>query len=281
MRSRGNGDGIESLPLTIARGGLSIWPSLTELQTTFAERHNLPREIGWSPARRLKAGYFLPAEIYEATVAKHVFDGCAWVDVGGGHDLFPQHPDLAGRLASRCRSVVAIDPDPSVHDNRVATERYQCRLEEYTGDRRFHLATFRMVAEHIEDPGEVVRALRRLLLPGGITIVLTVNRWSPLSVVSRLVPFRLHHPVKRLFWGGDERDTFPVRYRMNTREALRRVFESEEFTETGFAYLDDLSTFGQMKWPNAVELALWSALRSARITYPENCLLGIYTSDAS
>ena len=245
----------------------------------FAGRHKLPRALGWSPARRQKAGYFLPAEIYEATVAKHVFDGCAWVDIGGGHDIFPQHPELATRLAARCRVVVAIDPDASVHDNRIATERVQSRFEDYVGEARFHLATFRMVAEHIERPSAVLRTLRTVMLPRAIAIVLTVNRWSPLSVISSAVPFSLHHPIKRLFWGGDERDTFPVQYRMNTRQALRDQFAEAGFTEIGFAYLDDLSTFGQKKWANAVELACWSVIRRAGGTYPENCLLGIYRYD--
>lgn len=269
----------ESVPFHVVSGDPSLWPSAADIREVFAERHKLPRELGWSPARRLNAGYFLPAEIYEATVAKHVSDGCAWVDVGGGHAIFPQNPDLAARLAARCRSVVAIDPDPSVHDNRFTTERYQSRFEDYAGERRFHLATLRMVAEHVDRPAEVARVLHRVLLPGGLVIVLTVNRWSPVSVISRVVPFGLHHPIKRLFWGGHERDTFPVHYRMNTRRALRMVFEGEGFTEAGFAYLDDLSTFGQFKWPNAIELGLWSVLRRAEVTYPENCLLGIYRCD--
>jgi SAM-dependent methyltransferase len=250
--------------------------STAELLEVFREKHRSPHSIGWGPRRRLNAGYFLPADIYEATVARHVFEGCAWIDVGGGHNIFPEHPSLATRLVSKCRVVAAVDPDPAVHENRFVTERHQCRIEDYPGERRFDLATLRMVVEHVDEPIRVVRALRALLRPGGTAIVFTVNRWSPLSVASRLIPFSLHHPIKRLFWGGEERDTFPVRYRMNTRRTLRRLFESEGFTESAFAYLDDLSTFGRAKSLNAIELAAWSLMHSAGMVYPENCLLGIY-----
>jgi SAM-dependent methyltransferase len=253
-----------------------LWPSQDDLQALFKDRYGLPRPIGWSPARRLEAGYFLPAEIYEATVVKQIFNGCAWLDVGGGHNIFPEHPALSQQLAAKCDAVVAIDPDPAVHENRFVTERHQCRIEEYQDERRFHVATFRMVAEHVEEPALVVRALRRLLGARGVAIVFTVNRWSPVSIAARVVPFRLHHPIKRLFWGGEERDTFPVRYRMNTRTALRQAFESEGFTEMAFAYLDDLSTFGSMKWGGAMELAVWRRLNQAGVGYPENCLLGVY-----
>jgi SAM-dependent methyltransferase len=257
------------------------WPSPADICCVFLDKHGSKGQLGWSPARRLKAGYYLPAEIYEATVAKHAFPGCTWIDVGGGHSLFPENRNLALTLAKRCTAVVAVDPDPAVHDNVAATETHRCIIEEYRGDRRFDLATFRMVVEHVVDPDRVVRALSELMRPGAAVIVLTVNRWSPISIASRLLPFALHHPIKRLFWGGEERDTFPVQYRMNTRAALRGVFQRRGFREIAFAYLDDLSTFGQFKRLGSWELAVWSRFAQAGIVYPENCLLGIYQLSTS
>jgi len=264
-----------------AAGGPSELPTLADLRQNFLEKHGASNGLAWSTARRLKAEYFLPADVYEATVAKHVDEGTAWLDVGGGHHIFPEHPRLARSLVSKCASVAAVDPDPTVLENDFVTERHQCLLEDFADGQRFDLATLRMLAEHVDQPARLVRALRALLRPDGKVIVLTVNRWSPVSILSRLVPFGLHHPIKRRFWGGDERDTFPVRYLMNTRATLRRLFEGAGFHESAFAYLDDLSTFGQFKWMGATELSLWSGLSRAGIVYPENCLLGIYRlSDA-
>ncbi len=107
-------------------------------------------------------------------------------------------------------------------------------------------------------------------------MVFTVNKRSPLSMLSWLIPFHLHHPIKKLFWGGEEKDTFPVYYRMNTRATLRRLFENADFSERAFACLDDLSTFGRFKSLNYFELLVWRGLHSVGITYPENCLLGVY-----
>jgi SAM-dependent methyltransferase len=254
----------------------SSWPSKQDLYQLFLEKYGSPEMVGWSPRRRLKAGYFLPTDIYEATVAKHVLPGCVWLDVGGGHSIFPDNPVLARRLVSECRSVVAVDPDPSVRENAFATESHQCRIEDYVDECRFNLATFRMVVEHMNEPNRVVRALRQLLLPGATAIVFTVNRWSPASIASKLIPFRLHHPIKRLLWRSQERDTFPIHYRMNTRAVLCRLFAAEGFTESMFTYLDDLSIFGRSKAFNAIEFAVWTTLRHAGIRYPENCLLGVY-----
>jgi len=138
-----------------------------------------------------------------------------------------------------------------------------------------------MVAEHVSDPIRVVEALKRLLRPGGKAIILTVNLWSPITVVSRFTPFGLHHPVKKLFWGGEEKDTFPVQYKMNTRKELRLLFEQQGFRESDFAYLDDLSTFGRFKHLNYVEIFAWRFFRGLRISYPENCLLGVYQKESA
>ena len=256
--------------------GDPIRPSDDELRGLFLDKYGASELVGWAPGRRLKAGYFLPVDIYEAVVTKHVFQGCAWLDVGGGRHIFPEHPKLARRLVSRCSRVAAVDPAPTVYDNAFVTERHQCPIESFVDERRFHLATFRMVVEHIENPARVLRRLRGLLVPGATVIVLTVNRWSPCSLVSRVVPFRLHHPLKHVFWGGDARDTFPTKYRLNTHAALHRAFDGEGFVESGFAYLDDLSLFGGFKSLNAVEIAAWRIFHRAGLTYPEHCLLAIY-----
>src|SRR4029079_10700199 len=118
-------------------------------------------------------------------------DGCAWLDVGGGHNVFPDNPRLAEALASRCSVLVAVDPSPNVTKNRFASERVQALIEDYRTDRSFDLVTMRMVVEHVDDPPAVAGAVARVLRPGGIAVVLTVNRSSPLTVMSRLVPFSL------------------------------------------------------------------------------------------
>ena len=251
-------------------------PAGSELEQLFLQKYGDPQRTGWAPRRRRRFGYALPADVYEALVSKLVTPGCRWIDVGGGHDVFPENPALARSLAARCSVLVAVDPSENVHRNEFAHERVQAFIEDYRTDRQFDLATLRMVVEHVDDPANVVRALNRLLRPGGRAVVLTVNLRSPITLVSRFTPFWLHHPIKSRVWGGSEEDTFPVRYRMNTRRALRRWFEQGGFREAEFAVLDDLSPFGGFRTVNLVELYAWKAMRTLGLPYPENCLLGVY-----
>ena len=247
-----------------------------DLYKLFLLKYGDPEETGWAPRRRLRFGYYQPADHYEALVNKLVSADTNWLDVGGGRDLFPNNRRLAQTLSERAHLLVGVDPSDNIESNTFLNERAKCLIEEYKTDHRFDLVTLRMVVEHVTNPSKVVQSVNRILRIGGMVVVFTVNLWSTVTVISRLLPFKLHYPIKKLFWGGEEKDTFPTVYKMNTRRRLRTVFGECGFEERYFAYLDDLSVFGRFKFLNYVELLAWRVLRRLRLRYPENCLLGIY-----
>jgi SAM-dependent methyltransferase len=251
-------------------------PSDEELRALVALKHGDVTKAGWGVRRRARFGYFTPDDHYEALLRRLVTTEARWLDVGGGGSVFPHNSALATELSQRCQLLVGVDPSPNIQTNPFVHERAQCLIEEYASAHRFDLITLRMVAEHVTDPPRVVAKLRDLLALGGLAVIYTVNRWSPLTLLSALTPHRLHHPLKRLFWGGDEKDTFPVAYRMNTRRTLRRLFEPAGFAEALFLRLDDLATFSQIRALNWIEFAAWRGLRILGIGYPESCLLGAY-----
>lgn len=234
------------------------------------------RNLGPGPQQRLQHRYFLPAEHYETLLNTLVTPQTRWLDVGGGRSMFPHNAPLAQMLTNRAAHLVAVDPSENVHDNHLADERHQCLLEDYQTNQRFDLATLRMVAEHVEQPDALLDRLSALLAPHGRVVVFTVHRWSPVTLLSRLLPFTWHHRLKKHFWGGQEADTFPTRYRMNTRRTLARQFAAAGFVEEHFAYLDDLSVLSQFSLGHRLELKLWRILQIVGLRYPECCLLGVY-----
>ncbi len=251
-------------------------PTPDELAELVALKHGDARFSSWAPRRRWRYGYFTPDDWYETLLRRLVSTSTRWLDVGGGRSLFPHNPRLAEELARRCQRLVGVDPSPNVDQNPYLHARTRCLIEDFVTEEIFDLVTMRMVAEHIADPSRVAERLSRLLAPGGLLVVYTVFRWSPLTVLSALTPHRWHYPLKRRLWGGEETDTFPVAYRWNTRSDLRRYLAPASFEEILFVYLDDLATFSQIRWLNWLELQLWRALRALRCRYPELCLLGVY-----
>jgi SAM-dependent methyltransferase len=247
-----------------------------DLDEIFHLRYGEESTLGPVPRLWLWFGYFPPDVFYEATVAQLVHQGTFWVDAGCGRDLFPDNPVLAQRLAARCGLLVGVDPDENLAANPFVHERVQSPIEDFQSEDTFTLVTLRMVAEHLVNPEKTIAALAGLTQPGGKVVVFTVNRWSPVSFWSGILPFGLHHPIKRLLWRTEERDTFPVAYRMNTRKQLAQLFEAQGFRESSFRYLDDCRTFFRFRWLHVVELALWRFVRAFGRSYPENCLLGVY-----
>lgn len=263
---RGLGDGPPAIPD----------PTRRDLLRIMRLRHGQLKGLGRGIRRQLRFGYFTPDEYYEALVDKLVKPGAYWLDVGCGRDVFPKNTRLAQRLASRCEFLMGVDPDRNVLDNRFVHDCACEPIESFHTDLRFDLITLRMVAEHLPDPDTTLARLAELTKPGGKVAVYTVNRWSPVSVAAYLTPHRLHHYVKYLLWRTEERDTFPVAYRMNTARQLNRVFARHGFGQVYFRVLDDCRTFARFHGLHFVELAARSGLHAAGLHYPENCLLGVY-----
>lgn len=248
----------------------------SDLFDVFRAKYGTPPNCGPKPQRRLDFGYFSPDDYYEATVEKLVTSGCNWLDVGSGRDVFPMNPELARKLADRAGCLVGVDPSPNIHENPFVHERFQGMIEQYQADRSFDLITLRMVAEHISNPVVAVAKMAELLKPGGTLVVYTINLWTPIALAAWLIPFQLHHPIKKLFWFTQKQDTFPVSYRMNTRSSLSRIMTKEGLKEDAFLYLDDCRTLFRFEKLHYAELRLWKIFRALGVTYPENCLLGIY-----
>ena len=246
------------------------------LTDVFRLKYGDLESTGPNPRLWNRYGYFLPDEYYEAMVAKLVSEETLWLDVGCGRDIFPNNRALAELLAERCVRLVGLDPDANVEDNCFVHERVRGTLNDYRPRQGFDLVTLRMVAEHLTDAQAAVAALARLTKPGGKVIIYTVHKWSPAAILARVVPFRLHHPVKKVLWQTEERDTFPVAYQMNTRRRLARLFAEGGFQESYFAYLDDCRSFARFRALHRLELSLWRLLRRVGLRYPEACLLGVY-----
>ncbi len=253
-------------------------------QTTIAQqlpgllriKYGAPAEMGWSPRLRARFGYCSPDDWYEAAVFSLVDSSTTWLDVGCGRGVFPFNPAGAAVLARRCHLLAGIDPSDNIDDNPILHERAKCTLEDYRSSRRFDLVTLRMVAEHITDPEAAVAALARLTRPGGRVLIYTVEKWSPVTVVSSLTPLSVHHKLKRTLWNTEERDTFPTAYLMNTRRALRKLFEGVGFREESFRHLDDCRSLSRWWLTQAIELLAWKALNAVGLRYPEACILASY-----
>lgn len=260
-----------------AEAETDLVPTRQDLERLFLIKYGDLESCGWSPRMRHRFGYFNPDDQYEALVDRLIGEQTVWLDAGCGRFLFPSNAPLAKLLSDRCAYLVGVDPDDTLDENPYVDERAKALIDDFETDRKFDLVTLRMVAEHVAEPDVTVESLARLTRPGGRVVIFTIYRWSPVPLLTDIVPFGLHHPVKKLLWKTEAKDTFPVMNRMNTRGALRRVFERHGFVESSFRYVDDCRTFANSPTLQWLELGTRRLLRTFGLHYPEVCLLAVYT----
>ncbi|MBO0768211.1 MAG: class I SAM-dependent methyltransferase [Solirubrobacterales bacterium] len=135
-------------------------------------------------------------------------------------------------LRGRCARVIGIDVDPAAATNQFVDEFRMIGqdLRWPVDDTSVDLAVADFVVEHIAEPDHFFSEAARVIRPGGVLCIRTVNANSYLGLASRLVPARLHARVLgRLQPRRHAEDVFPTVYRANTVKTLRGLLERHGF----------------------------------------------------
>ncbi len=182
-------------------------------QNTYRERYRASR-LDWRPA----------TEVYAAAVRRHVCPGVRMLDLGCGRG------GLVEQLEAADREVIGVDPDRrSLAEHRLSTEAMP-RAAAWMAQLPFPRCSFDLliaswVLEHLEHPAAVFAEMARVLRPGGRLVVLTPNRWHPVTLANRLLAWstRLQGQLISRLYGRAEWDTFAVHYRANSVGCLRHL----------------------------------------------------------
>jgi hypothetical protein len=100
-----------------------------------------------------------------------------------------------------------------------------------------------------------------------------------MSMVAAVTPFSLHHRMKQILWGGEERDTFPTAYKLNTSTDVEKHCTANGLRRILFRYLDDCRITGEFRVLNYGELTMRRVFAAVGIRYPESCILAVYVKD--
>jgi ubiquinone/menaquinone biosynthesis C-methylase UbiE len=166
--------------------------------------------------------------LYRQLIAKYLRPGQRLLDAGCGRYM------KFCREFSSVAQVIGIDIENSLEtDNRRNPFGIRGDLAQLPfGPNSFDVIISRSVIEHLADPPQVFLEFARVLKPGGVTIVITPNKYDYVSVIAAITPYWVHRRLVSRIFQVPEDDVFPTRYRANTRSAIRKAFRSAGMHET-------------------------------------------------
>jgi len=163
--------------------------------------------------------------------------GVRWLDLGCGHQLFPdwmpnaQSTQLA--LVNRSAVVVGVDA-ADLRPHSAGLRKMAADVEQLPfRDETFSLVTANMVVEHVRNPERLLREVRRVLLPGGVFLFHTPNAKYFEVAIARHIPAPVMRGIASFLDGRGGEDIFPAHYRLNKARDIRR-FATESGLITSF-----------------------------------------------
>lgn len=157
-------------------------------------------------------------ELFREKVLEVLRPEHALLDLGAGAGIVPQM-----NFKGLCAHVCGLDPDERVRVNPHLDEgRVGVGETIPWPDGVFDVVTADNVLEHLDDPAAVLREIARVLKPGGTFLAKTPNRRHYMPVIARCTPHAFHAYINEKR-GRQSVDTFPTRYRANTRGAITQL----------------------------------------------------------
>lgn len=164
---------------------------------------------------------------YRELLTSLVKPGTTWLDLGCGHQFFPdwmpESRSVQLALVEKCASVVGVDA--------VDKRPHTCGIPKIVADierlpfanEAFSLITANMVVEHLENPENLLREVYRVLAPGGSFLFHTPNaRYFEVAIAQRC-PKAFVKAVAGILDGRGGDDVFHTHYRMNTADKIEAL----------------------------------------------------------
>lgn len=150
----------------------------------------------------------------------------------------PGYREALQKFQGKVARVIGVDLYDGVFTHPYLDERYVIRPDEAIclQPSTVDIVVADWVFEHLDNPAHFAAEMERIVRPGGYVCARTVNRWGYVGMGARLFPNSMHSRLlRRLIPVAQERDVFPVHYRMNSLRDIRRWFSAANWEN--FSYL--------------------------------------------
>ena len=148
-------------------------------------------------------------------VLKYINKESVLLDIGAGRGILPEM-----NFKEQVKKAVGVDPVPEVKSNPYLHESHVGLADEmpFLENETFDVVVSDNVLEHVDNPDAFFSEVSRVLKKEGIFIAKTPNVYHYMPTIARITPTSFHKFINKIR-GRDSEDTFPTRYKANTRQA--------------------------------------------------------------
>ncbi|MFT5422775.1 MAG: 2-polyprenyl-3-methyl-5-hydroxy-6-metoxy-1,4-benzoquinol methylase [Phycisphaerales bacterium] len=181
-------------------------------------------------------------------------DGTARVlDIGCGRGM-GRNSDYVRAVKPHAAEMWGIEPAEDVTPPEGIFDQFQHALMETAQlpENHFDIAYSFMVMEHVADPVAYMKALSRVLKPGGVYFFVTPNGGHYFTLIaSAMKKIKLDEVVLRLVQGKSLVDDYhyPVQYKFNKLKQIRRVCDEAGDLGIDLVYMESEGPRSYMKGP--------------------------------
>ncbi|QOJ00367.1 MAG: class I SAM-dependent methyltransferase [Phycisphaeraceae bacterium] len=168
---------------------------------------------------------------------------------------------LTRRVSEACDELWGVEPDPKMPEPPGIFASYQHALLETAAipDASIDLAYSFMVMEHVQDPEGFMRAVHRVLKPGGVYMFMTINaRHYFARLAGTLRRIKADEGLLRLLRGKREVEEYhyPVAYKINRPETIEPVARAVGFETPSYVFMEKNGPEPYLKGP--LRPVLWA-----------------------
>jgi len=232
----------------------------------------------WSARAQIAPTLRHAQDFYEDVLKDSVHSDSVWLDLGCGHQIFPEWRFSQEKELTRiCKTIVGVDYDfGSLLRHRSIGMKVQSDIGTLPfADESFNLVTANMVVEHLDSPEKQFSEVARVLKRGGLFIFLTPNANGYFAVLRRFVPNAINNTLVSLLDGRRSADVFPVHYKANTAGRVKQLADGSQFEVVNQRLLVTDAVFSVVPPLMLVELLWLRALMTSRLRPWRTNLLAI------